>query len=142
MTYGYEINDLAKEESWRMFRIIGELVEGFDRLSESTGLHPTSRELLIKAATEEPESDPILLFDKVDFQGNWIILSGPWWNLGSWLDFDNKASSMLVVLGIGVLYEDTWWRGDSCWFFGVPYYEEPDLSSVGFDNMASSALLL
>jgi len=37
MTYGYEINDLAKEESWRMFRIIGELVEGFDRLS---GIEP------------------------------------------------------------------------------------------------------
>ena len=33
MPQGYEINDLAKEESWRMFRIIGELVEGFDRLS-------------------------------------------------------------------------------------------------------------
>jgi uncharacterized protein (TIGR00730 family) len=33
MPYGYEINDLAKEESWRMFRIIGELVEGFDKLS-------------------------------------------------------------------------------------------------------------
>ena len=33
MTYGYEINDLGKEESWRMFRIIGELVEGFDSLS-------------------------------------------------------------------------------------------------------------
>ncbi len=30
---GYEINELAKEESWRMFRIIGELVEGFDELS-------------------------------------------------------------------------------------------------------------
>lgn len=30
---GYEINELAKEESWRLFRIIGELVEGFDRLS-------------------------------------------------------------------------------------------------------------
>lgn len=37
MTYGYEINDLAKEESWRMFRIIGELVEGFDKLS---GIEP------------------------------------------------------------------------------------------------------
>jgi len=37
MTYGYEINDLAKEESWRMFRIIGELVEGFDNL---TGIEP------------------------------------------------------------------------------------------------------
>jgi len=34
---GYEINELAKEESWRMFRIIGELVEGFDRLS---GIEP------------------------------------------------------------------------------------------------------
>jgi len=33
MLYEYEINDLAKEESWRMFRIIGELVEGFDSLS-------------------------------------------------------------------------------------------------------------
>jgi uncharacterized protein (TIGR00730 family) len=29
----YEINQLAKEESWRMFRIIGELVEGFDELA-------------------------------------------------------------------------------------------------------------
>jgi uncharacterized protein (TIGR00730 family) len=37
MTYGYEINELAKEESWRMFRIIGELVEGFDTLS---GIEP------------------------------------------------------------------------------------------------------
>ncbi|MBM3148993.1 MAG: TIGR00730 family Rossman fold protein [Chloroflexi bacterium] len=29
----YEINELAKEESWRMFRIIGEFVDGFDSLS-------------------------------------------------------------------------------------------------------------
>ncbi|MFQ6121818.1 MAG: TIGR00730 family Rossman fold protein [Dehalococcoidales bacterium] len=37
MQQGYEINELAKEESWRMFRIIGELVEGFDKLS---GIEP------------------------------------------------------------------------------------------------------
>jgi len=37
MQRGYEINDLAKEESWRMFRIIGELVEGFDELA---GIEP------------------------------------------------------------------------------------------------------
>ena len=30
MGYEYEINELAKEESWRMFRIMGELVEGFE----------------------------------------------------------------------------------------------------------------
>jgi uncharacterized protein (TIGR00730 family) len=33
----YEINELAKEESWRMFRIIGEFVEGFDKMS---GIEP------------------------------------------------------------------------------------------------------
>lgn len=37
MPYEYEINSLAKEESWRMFRILGELVEGFDTLS---GMEP------------------------------------------------------------------------------------------------------
>ena len=37
MLQGYEINDLAKEESWRMFRIIGELVAGFDDLA---GIEP------------------------------------------------------------------------------------------------------
>ncbi len=37
MAPGYEINDMAKEESWRMFRIIGEFVEGFDKLS---GIEP------------------------------------------------------------------------------------------------------
>lgn len=37
MADGYEINDMAKEESWRMFRIIGEMVEGFDKLS---GIEP------------------------------------------------------------------------------------------------------
>jgi uncharacterized protein (TIGR00730 family) len=33
----YEINQLVKEESWRMFRILGEFVEGFDSLS---GIEP------------------------------------------------------------------------------------------------------
>ncbi|RPJ62910.1 MAG: TIGR00730 family Rossman fold protein, partial [Dehalococcoidia bacterium] len=29
----YEINSFEKEESWRLFRYIGELVNGFDKLS-------------------------------------------------------------------------------------------------------------
>ena len=37
MAERYEINKLAKEDSWRLFRIIGELVEGFDKLS---GIEP------------------------------------------------------------------------------------------------------
>lgn len=37
MVYKYEINALAKEEPWRLFRIMGEFVEGFDKLS---GMEP------------------------------------------------------------------------------------------------------
>jgi uncharacterized protein (TIGR00730 family) len=32
MSTEYEINQMAKEDSWRMFRIMGEFVEGFDSL--------------------------------------------------------------------------------------------------------------
>ena len=34
MNNNYEINQLAKEESWRLFRIMGEMVEGFDSLAD------------------------------------------------------------------------------------------------------------
>ena len=34
MPTGYEINEFAKGDAWRMFRIIGEMVEGFDKLSD------------------------------------------------------------------------------------------------------------
>ncbi len=33
MSEQYEINAMGKDESWRMFRIMGEMVEGFDELS-------------------------------------------------------------------------------------------------------------
>ena len=33
MAENYQVNELAKEESWRLFRIMGEFVEGFDALS-------------------------------------------------------------------------------------------------------------
>ncbi len=49
----YEINELAKEESWRMFRIIGEFVEGFDALSDvepAVSIYGSAREL-------KPESE-------------------------------------------------------------------------------------
>ena len=49
----YEINELAKEESWRMFRIIGELVEGFDTL---TGIEPA---VTIYGSARLPADDPL-----------------------------------------------------------------------------------
>ncbi len=55
----YEINELRKEESWRMFRYIGEMVEGFDTLSDiepAVSIYGSSRlkqEDPVYAATEE-----------------------------------------------------------------------------------------
>ena len=50
--YGYEINEMAKEESWRMFRIMGELVEGFDSLS---GIEPAVS--IYGSARVKPDDD-------------------------------------------------------------------------------------
>ncbi len=53
MVQEYEINDLAKEESWRMFRIMGELIEGFDDLSD---IGPA---VTIYGSARLKESDPL-----------------------------------------------------------------------------------
>ena len=53
MPQGYEINDYAKEESWRMFRIMGELVGGFDRLS---GIEPA---VTIYGSARMKQDDPL-----------------------------------------------------------------------------------
>jgi len=53
MVQEYEINDLAKEESWRMFRIMGELIEGFDELSD---IGPA---VTIYGSARLKESDPL-----------------------------------------------------------------------------------
>jgi len=37
MANSYEINELTREESWRLFRIMGEFAIGFDRLA---GIEP------------------------------------------------------------------------------------------------------
>lgn len=51
----YEINELAVEESWRMFRIMGEFVEGFDALS-----HVKDAVTIYGSARTEPD-DPVYL---------------------------------------------------------------------------------
>ncbi len=52
----YEINQLEKEESWRMFRIIGEFVEGFDALSRIT-----PAVTVFGSARTRPENSPTTL---------------------------------------------------------------------------------
>jgi uncharacterized protein (TIGR00730 family) len=49
----YEINELAIEESWRMFRIMGEFVEGFDALSH------IDRAVTIYGSAQATPDDPV-----------------------------------------------------------------------------------
>ncbi len=49
----FEINQLAKEESWRLFRIMGEFVEGFDALS---CIEPA---VTIYGSARTPSKDPL-----------------------------------------------------------------------------------
>jgi uncharacterized protein (TIGR00730 family) len=55
MRWRYEINELAVEESWRMFRIMGEFVEGFDALS-----HVKDAVTIYGSARSEPD-DPVYI---------------------------------------------------------------------------------
>ena len=55
MANGYEINDMAKEESWRLLRIMGEFVEGFDKLQ---GVEPA---VSIYGSARLPPDTPLYL---------------------------------------------------------------------------------
>ena len=77
MNERYEINQLAKEDSWRLFRIIGELVEGFDRLS---GIEPAvtvygSSRMLPSSVNYEKTREIAYLIGKEGF--NVITGGGP-----------------------------------------------------------------
>ena len=62
MTMEYEINQMEKEESWRMFRIIGEMVEGFDALSD---IRPTVT--FYGSARTQPDQDMYNDAEKIAF---------------------------------------------------------------------------
>jgi uncharacterized protein (TIGR00730 family) len=49
----YEINQLAKEQSWRLLRIMGEFIEGFDSLSN---IQPA---VTIYGSARTPSEDPL-----------------------------------------------------------------------------------
>lgn len=55
MPQRYEINQFEKEESWRMFRIMGEFVEGFDTLSQITPA------VTVYGSARVPPGDPVYI---------------------------------------------------------------------------------
>ena len=100
MPQEYEINELAKEDSWRMFRIIGELVEGFDRLS---GVEPAVS--IYGSARVKPEDE---LYQKTEEiahrlgKAGFSIITGGGPGL---MEAANKGASRAGVKSVGVNIE-------------------------------------
>jgi len=100
MPYEYEINELAKEESWRMFRIIGEMVEGFDKLQ---GIEPAVS--IYGSARLKPE-DPLYAQTEeiarrlAELGFNIITGGGP-----GTMEAANKGAAQMGVRSVGLNIE-------------------------------------
>jgi uncharacterized protein (TIGR00730 family) len=97
MQYEYEINELAKEDSWRMFRIIGELVDGFDSLS---GIEPAVS--IYGSARLKPEDELYKKTEDIAYrlgQMGFSIITGG--GLGI-MEAANKGATKAGVKSIGL----------------------------------------
>lgn len=100
MPNGYEINEMAKEESWRMFRIMGEMVEGFDRLS---GVEPAVS--IYGSARVKPDDDVYRDTEDIAFRlGNmgFSIITGGGPGV---MEAANKGASRAGVASVGLNIE-------------------------------------
>lgn len=100
MPNGFEINDLAKEESWRMFRIIGELVEGFDTL---TGVEPAVT--VYGSARLKPDTPLYASTEEIAYQlgaAGFSIITGGGPGV---MEAANKGASRAGVTSVGLNIE-------------------------------------
>ena len=100
MTPEYEINQLVKEESWRLFRIMGEFVEGFDSL---TGIAPAVA--VYGSARVNPEDKLYIQTSEIAFKlgklGFSIITGGG----PGIMEAANKGASEAGVTSVGLNIE-------------------------------------
>jgi len=100
MAAEYEINAYAKEESWRMFRILGELVEGFDRLQ---GIEPAVS--IYGSARLKPDTELYAKTEEIarrlgELGFNIITGGGP-----GVMEAANKGAAMAGVKSVGLNIE-------------------------------------
>jgi len=116
-------------------------------LATRTGLAWGSKELFLRATAkadplEGEVFDPAMLFTGAGFTGNALGVAYPGVpNLG-WFFGMNNAVSSVQVLGVVALFNLTYFRGASRVLAGAPYFQITNLGTIGFNNVASSALLV
>src|SRR5205823_1913570 len=103
-------------------------------LAERTGLALDSKELLLKATTdadpfEGPIFDPGILYMGIGFGQLRIYVFYPGVADLGWVGFNDRVSAVKVI-GVVALYRDTFFRGPSRIFVGVPYFEIPNLLTI------------
>jgi uncharacterized protein (TIGR00730 family) len=97
MVNNYEINELGKEESWRMFRIIGEFVEGFDKLS---GVRPAVT--IYGSARVKPDENLYSLTEEIGYrlgQDGFSVITGGGPGL---MEAANKGAARAGVTSVGL----------------------------------------
>lgn len=115
-------------------------------LSKRTGLPWGSRELFLRAtANADPLEgeifDPAILWTGAGFTGASLPVFYPGIPDLSWFPGKNNTTSAVQVAGIVALFNLTWFRGASLMVFGLPFFQIPNLATVGFNNVTSSVLI-
>lgn len=134
----------------RQKAVVDRITNDLTDLSRRTGLAPTSKELFLRGTLERHPLegsifDPVILFDQVNGQslhGRFLpLLAIPMPNL-RWFNFDNCASGALVIAGGTLLFDRTWFRGGVCLLVALPYGVYDLRDDFGFDNIASSCVVV
>ncbi len=121
------------------------LVKELEDLAKRSDLSVNSTELFLKATCVDCDHlegsifDPSIIYQHINYRGSWrpIATTIPDFR---WIGFNDKASSM-IVSGVGILFEHTWYRGRRFYFGGFPYMNFPDFRQFAFNDLASSVAL-
>lgn len=120
-----------------------------EKLSKDTGEPVTSRKLLERWVRENSPDDkrpidPFIAWDGLNHTGDWMFTAAVAPRLWDWND---RISSLTVVMAVAMFCEHDWFGGARLWLFGVPGYGIGDLSrwtmryGQSWDNQISSFAL-
>jgi uncharacterized protein (TIGR00730 family) len=96
----YEINDLTRDEGWRMFKIMGEMVNGFDKLAGAEPAVAIYGSARLKA--DDPLYDTIVEVARLIGENGFNIITG---GGGGVMEAANKGGLMAGVESFGLNIE-------------------------------------
>jgi len=119
--------------------------EDLAELSKRTGLPANSKQLFLRATEkagilEGRIFDPAMLFTGTGFSGNAVGLTVSAPNLAIFPGMNNTVSSVQAI-GVCRLFAGTFFQGASRLLLGLPYIQNSNLTTIGFNNVTSSVFI-